>query len=81
MQVACAVEGEDFKEAIEFKGTLGFWNGVDTVLVSSTLNHKSSTPFRDWPLKIGKKWKFETNWGNNDGTNGTTNQDTEVVSF
>ncbi len=74
-------EGEDFQEVVEFNGTLGFWNGVDTVLISSTLNQNSSTPFRDWPLKVGKKWKYESNWGNDEGTTGTTSQDAEVVSF
>lgn len=74
-------EGEDFQEVVDFDGTLGFWNGFDTILITSTLNQKSSTPFRDWPLKIGKKWKYESSWENDEGTTGTTSQDVEVVSF
>ncbi len=74
-------EGEDQQEVVQFKGTLGFWNGIDTVLVSSTLNHKSKTPIRDWPLRIGKKWKFESEWKNDEGTTGKTSQDVEVTSF
>lgn len=74
-------EGEDQQEVVQFKGTLGFWNGIDTVLVSSTLDQKSKTPIRDWPLRIGKKWKFESEWKNDEGTTGKTSQDVEVTSF
>ncbi len=75
-------EGEDLKEVVAFKGTLGFSYGVDTVLVSSTLNQEqSSTPFRDWPLEVGKKWKYEDEWENNEGTTGKTSQDVEITSF
>jgi hypothetical protein len=75
-------EGKELQEVVEFKGTLGFWNGVDTVLVSSTLNQKqSSTPFRNWPLKVGKKWKYESDWVNAEGTPMKTSQDVEVVSY
>jgi len=75
-------DGEDLQEVVDFNGTLGFFNGVDTVLVSSTLNQKqSSTPFRDWPLEVGKKWKFESEWSNDEGTTGKTSQDVEVTSF
>jgi hypothetical protein len=81
VQGVIQAEGEDFQEVVAFKGTLGFWNGADTVLVTSTLNQKSDTPFRDWPLEVGKKWKYESNWGNDEGTSGTTSQDAEVVSF
>lgn len=75
-------EGEDRREVVEFNGTLGFWNGTDTVQVSSTLPQKqSSTPFRDWPLKVGKKWKYESNWTNAEGTAMNTSQEVEVVSY
>lgn len=75
-------EGEDMQEVVEYNGTLGFWNGVDTVSISSTLEqNQSSTPFRDWPIYVGKKWKYESKWENNEGTKGKTSQDVEVVSW
>jgi hypothetical protein len=75
-------EGEDIQEVVDYNGVLGFWNGVDTVRISAFLNQEqSSTPFRDWPLFVGKKWKYESEWENNEGTKGKTSQDAEVVSF
>lgn len=75
-------EGEDIQEVVAYDGELGFWNGVDTVRISTILDRKpSSTPFRDWPLYVGKKWKYESEWENNEGTKGKTSQDVEVVSF
>ncbi|WP_025864192.1 hypothetical protein [Prolixibacter bellariivorans] len=75
-------EGKDIQEVVDYHGELGFWNGNDTVRISTTLDQKqSSTPFRSWPLYVGKKWKYESEWENNEGTKGKTSQDAEVVSF
>ncbi len=75
-------EGEDIQEVVDYNGVLGFWNGVDTLRISAVLNQEQSgTPFRDWPLFVGKKWKYESEWENNEGTKGKTSQDAEVVSF
>lgn len=75
-------EGEDQLEVVPYHETLGFWNGTDTVQISASLQTKQSdSPFRDWPLKVGKKWKYEHTWVNNEGTKGTISQDVEVVSF
>ena len=75
-------EGEDMQEVVDYHGELGFWNGVDTVRILTTLDQKqSNTPFRSWPLFVGKKWKYESEWENNEGTKGKTSQDAEVVSF
>ena len=75
-------EGKDIQEVVDYNGELGLWNGVDTVRISTILNQEqSSTPFRDWPLYVGKKWKYESEWENNEGTKGKTSQDAEVVSF
>jgi len=75
-------EGEDMQLVVDYNGELGFWNGADTVLISTTLApEQSSTPFRNWPLQVGEKWKFESRWKNNEGTTGKTSQDVEVVSF
>ncbi|BDD05565.1 hypothetical protein [Aureibacter tunicatorum] len=75
-------EGKDIQEIVDYKGDLGFWNGVDTVQLSASLEYKhDDTPFRDWPLFVGKKWKYESEWENNEGTTGKTSQDVEVVAF
>ena len=75
-------EGKELLEVVDFDNNLGFWNGHDTVLVSTNLNQKQgSTPFRDWPLKVGKKWKYESEWNNSEGTSMKTSQDVEVVSY
>nr|WP_297785819.1 hypothetical protein [uncultured Allomuricauda sp.] len=75
-------EGEDIQEVVNYNETLGLWNGVDTVQIPSIVNQKqSSTPFRNWPLHVGKKWKYQSEWENNEGTTGKTSQDVEVVSF
>jgi hypothetical protein len=75
-------EGEERMEVVHYNGSLGFWNGTDTVLVSNNSDrNQSSTPFRDWPLKVGKKWKYESEWKNAEGTAMITSQDVEVVSY
>lgn len=75
-------EGEDIREVVDYNGALGFWNGFDTVEVSSTLMQtESSTPFRDWPLQVGKKWLFESEWTNDAGSKGKTSQNAEIISF
>lgn len=75
-------EGKDSVEVVLFDSVLGFDNGHDTIKIATTLGQKpSDTPFYDWPLKVGKKWKFEQEWENNEGTKGKTSQDVEVISF
>lgn len=75
-------QGEDIQEVVHYNGTLGLWNGMDTVQIPATVDQRQSkTPFRNWPLKVGKKWKYESEWENNEGTTGKTSQDVEVVSF
>ena len=75
-------EGEDIQEVVDYNGTLGLWNGMDTVQIPAIVDQKQGdTPFRNWPLHVGKKWKYESEWENNEGTKGKTSQDVEVVSF
>ena len=75
-------QGEDIQEVVYYNGTLGLWNGMDTVQIPATVDQKQSkTPFRNWPLQVGKKWKYVSEWENNEGTTGKTSQDVEVVSF
>ncbi|MEM1259532.1 MAG: hypothetical protein AAGH81_13440 [Bacteroidota bacterium] len=75
-------EGNDVREVVDFKGGLGLWNGFDTLKIADILNQKkSNTPYRDWPLEVGKKWKYESEWTNESGEKGITSQDVEILSF
>lgn len=75
-------EGEDLQEVVDYNGTLGLWNGMDTVQIpAKAAPDPGKTPFRNWPLQVGKKWKYESEWENNEGTTGKTSQDAEIVSF
>lgn len=63
-------------------GVLGMTISNDTIPVSEIVKlDNSKTPKYDWPLEVGKKWKFENNWTSQDGTTGNQNQDAEVLSF
>ena len=75
-------QGDDYKEVVKYKNTLGFNYGKDTVKIETILNRKpSKTPQYDWPLKVGKKWKYEMEWENNEGTSGKTSQNVKIVSY
>lgn len=41
----------------------------------------SSTPWRSWPLTLGKRWSFESTWVRGDGVRGKTEQKAEVVAY
>ena len=75
-------QGEDYQEVVKYNNTLGFNYGKDTVKIAAILDRKpSKTPRYDWPLKVGKKWKYEVTWSNDEGTTGKTSQDAEIVSY
>ena len=75
-------DGEDTREIVSADGVLGMTIGNDTVPVTEIVKpDESETPKYDWPLKVGKKWKFETNWTSQDGTTGNQSQDAEVLSY
>lgn len=75
-------EGKEHLEVVAFEGSLGLWNGSDTTLITNTpKQEQSKTPFRDWPLVVGKKWKYESVWENAEGTSMRTDQDVEVVAY
>ena len=42
---------------------------------------ESETGRYNFPLQVGKKWKYEDKWTSEDGTKGATIQDAEVLSF
>lgn len=82
MEREIQAEGEDRLEVVQYNGALALWNDADTTQISATEQKKQNdTPFRDWPLIVDKKWKYEHTWVNNERTKGTISQDVEVVSF
>ena len=75
-------EGEDTREIVKMDGVLGMTIGNDTIPVTDIVKpEESKTPKYDWPLEVGKKWKFEKNWTSQDGTTGNQSQDAEILSY
>jgi len=76
-------EGLDTKTIVNFKGELGMTVGNDTILIADLVKpNKSKTPRFLWPLQVGKKWKYETEFTSADGSNtGVYSQDAEVISY
>ncbi len=74
--------GLDSKEVVKLNGVLGLTIGSDTVPISEIVKpEESETPMYNWPLKVGKTWKYEKNWTSQDGTKGQQSQDVEILSF
>ena len=75
-------DGEDTREIVSVKGVLGMTTGNDTIPVTDIVKpDESETPKYDWPLEVGKKWKYENKWTSQDGTTGSQSQDAEVLSY
>ncbi|MCX2718654.1 hypothetical protein [Lentiprolixibacter aurantiacus] len=75
-------EGEDTRKIVSVEGALGMTIGNDTVPVADMVKPEESvTPKYDWPLEVGKKWKYEISWTSQDGTTGKQSQDAEILSF
>lgn len=75
-------DGEDTREIVRLNGDLGITIGADTIPVADIVKPEiSETPKYNWPLEVGKKWKYENNWTSQDGTTGSQSQDVEVLSF
>ncbi len=65
-------DGKDTREIVSIDGILGMTIGKDTIPVTEIVKpEESETPKYDWPLKVGKKWKYENNWTSQDGTTGS----------
>ena len=63
-------------------GNMGMIIGNDTIpLADIVKSDESETPKYDWPLEVGKKWKYENSWTSQDGTTGTQSQNAEVLSY
>lgn len=76
-------KGIDTKTIVDFKGELGMKSGTDTILVSNIVRpSKSKTPRFQWPLEVGKKWVYQSDFESADGsTKGKFIQDAEVISY
>lgn len=75
-------DGTDTREIINVNGVLGMTIGNDTVPVTDLVKpDESETPKYDWPLEVGKKWKYENKWTSQDGTTGQQSQNAEVLSY
>jgi hypothetical protein len=75
-------DGKDTREIVSIDGVLGMTIGKDTIPVAEIVKpEESETPKYDWPLEVGKKWKYENNWTSQDGTTGNQSQDAEVLSY
>ncbi|MGB5654276.1 MAG: hypothetical protein WBM56_10640, partial [Robiginitalea sp.] len=75
-------DGTDTREIVTMDGALGMTIGKDTIPVTEIVKADASeTPKYDWPLEVGKKWKYENSWTSQDGTTGNQNQDAEVLSY
>lgn len=75
-------DGEETREIISVDGALGMTVGNDTIPVTEIVKpEESKTPRYDWPLEVGKKWKYENNWTSQDGTTGSQSQDAEILSY
>ena len=61
---------------------MGMIIGNDTIpLADIVKSDESETPKYDWPLEVGKTWKYENSWTSQDGTTGTQSQNAEVLSY
>ena len=75
-------EGKDTRKIVSTDGVLGMTVGNDTIPVTDIVKpDESETPKYDWPLEVGKKWKYENSWTSQDGTTGNQSQDAEVLSY
>ena len=75
-------DGKDSREIVSVDGVLGMTIENDTIPVTDIVKpEESETPKYDWPLEVGKKWKYENNWTSQDGTTGNQSQDAEILSY
>lgn len=75
-------DGKDTREIVNFDGFLGMTIGKDTIPVTEIVKKDESKTLKyAWPLKVGKKWKYENNWTSQDGTTGSQSQNAEILSY
>ena len=75
-------EGTDTRMIVRQDEGLGMTIGKDTIPLTEIVKpDESETPKYDWPLQVGKKWRFENNWTSQGGATGSQNQHAEVISY
>ncbi|MEP0365440.1 MAG: hypothetical protein ABJN36_08165 [Cyclobacteriaceae bacterium] len=75
-------DGTDTRMIVRMDEGLGMTIGNDTIPLADIVKpDESETPKYDWPLEVGKKWKYESSWTSQDGTTGNQSQDAEVLSY
>jgi hypothetical protein len=75
-------DGTDTRMIVRMDEGLGMTIGNDTIPLTDIVKpDESKTPKYDWPLQVGKKWKYENNWTSQDGTTGSQSQNAEVLSY
>lgn len=75
-------EGKDTKKIVSRNGDINMVTQHAVIPLADIVKpDESKTPRYNWPLLVGKKWKFEERWTSEDGTKGATIQDAEVLSF
>lgn len=75
-------DGTDKRMIVQMNEGLGMTIGNDTIpLIDIVKPDESETPKYDWPLEVGKTWKYENNWTSQDGTTGTQSYQAEVLSY
>jgi len=75
-------DGTDKRVIVQMNEGMGMTIGNDTIPLADIVQvDESETPKYDWPLEVGKKWKYENNWTSQDGTTGTQSHNAEVLSY
>ena len=75
-------EGTDTRSIVNSANGMGMIIGKDTIPLTEIVKpDESETPKYDWPLQVGKKWRYENNWTSQDGTTGSQSQHAEVLSY
>ncbi len=75
-------DGTETRIIVRMNEGLGMTIGNDTMPLTEIVKRDESvTPKYDWPLEVGKKWKYENNWTSQDGTTGSQSQYAEVLSY
>ncbi len=75
-------DGTDTREVKVQDGVTGISIGEHfSPLAEITKPEQNPTPRFKWPLEVGKKWLFEEKWTSQDGTEGKTSLNAEVLSL
>lgn len=75
-------DGTDKRMIVQMNEGLGMTIGNDTIPLTDIVKvDESETPKYDWPLEVGKTWKYENNWTSQDGTTGTQTHQAVVLSY